>query len=374
MLSIAINVKNGATHLEQCLNSLSRFEDVVLLDNYSTDATIAIAKKYANVRIFTDKFCGMGRLRNQVAGYAKYDWVFFVDSDEVVHPKLADKLLHMQLDNNCIYTVLRHNFYDNFRVDGCSWGNDWILRLYNRTETQYLESEVHESLNTNGFKVAKIKVGFLYHFPYDNVTQLINKMQLYSTLYAKQHLGKKNPKLGIIPFRAFFMFVKCYILKLGFLYGFAGLAISSYNAIGVFSKYLKLYELANRFGLVLAISFTPKINLTRLSDAINLQKLLPVKVLIIVDKTLADVFVTDQLKYLQTSVVVPIEVRYIADPISNIVNTITESLAGDDDSNLAAALIDDFTLLDESGLFLKLKQAFVSNKAFPGVTFLKRGN
>lgn len=372
MLSIAINVKNGAAHLEQCLNSLSRFEDVVLLDNYSTDETIAIAKKYANVRIFTGEFCGMGRLRNQVASYAKHDWIFFVDSDEVVHPKLTDKLLHMQLDNNCIYTVLRHNFYDNFRVDGCSWGNDWILRLYNRTKTQYLESEVHESLNTKGLKVAKIKIGFLYHFPYDNVTQLINKMQLYSTWYAKQYLGKKKPGLSTIPFRALFMFIKCYIIKRGFLYRFAGFAISSYNAIGVFSKYIKLYELSNRFGLVLAISFTPKVNLTRLSDAINLQKLLPAKVLIIVDKTLSNTLITDQLKHLQTSVVVPSEIIYVTEPVKTT-NIITESLS-DKDGNLVAALIDDFTLLDESDLFLKLKQAFLSNKAFPGVTFLKRDN
>ena len=63
MISIVINVKNGAKYLERTLNALSRFEDVVLLDNYSSDNTIAIANSFNNVRVFEHEFCGMGKVR-----------------------------------------------------------------------------------------------------------------------------------------------------------------------------------------------------------------------------------------------------------------------------------------------------------------------
>ena len=70
MLSIAINVKNGAKHIERCLDALVKFDDVVILDNHSTDATVQLASKYPNVRLFVHDFLGMGRVRNLLATYA----------------------------------------------------------------------------------------------------------------------------------------------------------------------------------------------------------------------------------------------------------------------------------------------------------------
>ena len=189
MLSITINVKNGAKYLSRCLNALSKFDDVVVLDNYSTDETCEIASKYANVRLFQSEFVGMGRVRNQVAGYAKYDWILCVDCDEVLHPELTTKLLQMQRNNefidNSIYKIKRYNYYDNFRVDGASWGNDKILRLYNRKQTKFLENEVHDSFIMDGMTIRMIDKGFMYHFPYDTIAGLIDKMQFYSALYVK---------------------------------------------------------------------------------------------------------------------------------------------------------------------------------------------
>lgn len=246
MLSIAINVKNGEKYLDKVLSALGQFDDIVLLDNYSTDNTIAIAKKYSNVRIFEHEFCGMGKVRNMVAGFAKYDWVFFVDSDEVVSQELVNTLLKTKFEDGYIYRILRYNFYDNFLVNTSSWGNDWILRLYNRNQTRFAENEVHDSFIQNGIKEKKLYGGVIYHFPYESVAQLIDKMQFYSTLYAKQNLAKKKVWLFTVPFRALFMFIKCYVLKRGFIDGYEGFLISSFNAIGVFVKYLKLYELSHK--------------------------------------------------------------------------------------------------------------------------------
>ena len=283
MLSIAINVKNGEKHIARCLSALSRFEDVVLLDNFSTDKTLAIAMSYSNVRVFQHDFCGMGNIRNMVANFAKYDWVFFVDIDEIVSEDLVGTLLTTKFEDGCIYSVIRHNFYDNCFIHTSSWGNDWVFRIYNRKQTKFIH-EVHESLADNGLKRKKINGGYLYHFPYENVSQLIDKMQFYSTLYAKQHYGMKHPPLYSIPLRALIMFFKCYIFKRGFLQGYEGLVISSYNAIGVFSKYIKLYELRYRRKIGIGFSVTACLDkLKFLIDLVNLQTLLPEKLFIFVD-------------------------------------------------------------------------------------------
>jgi glycosyltransferase involved in cell wall biosynthesis len=282
-LSIVINVKNGEKTIARCLSSLRMFTDIIVFDNYSTDKTIEIAKQYPNVTIIQHEFCGMGKVRNLAAAHAKNDWVLFIDCDESINTDLAQVLLSTNFEQGNIYLIKRHNYFANLFINSSSWENDWIKRLYNRTDTRFVQNEVHDSFEINShIKYKKINSGFIYHFPYATVSELINKMQFYSTLYAKQHYTKKHPYLWLIPFRAFFMFFKCYILKRGFMDGFAGFAISSYNAMGVFSKYIKLYELYNNKVLGVAFKVSKPEELYALSTFINRQNLLPQYIYILV--------------------------------------------------------------------------------------------
>src|SRR5579863_6833733 len=195
-LSIVINVKNGEDTLGRCLSSLRKFSDVVVFDNYSTDKTIEIASSYPNVSIVQHEFCGMGKVRNLATAHAKNDWVLFVDCDEVLHPDLVQTVLSTDFVRGTIYLIKRQNYYANSLVNSSSWENDWIKRLFNRNDTRFVQNEVHESFEVNDqIKYKKITTGFIYHFPYRTVSELIHKMQFYSTLYAKQHFNKKTPYL-----------------------------------------------------------------------------------------------------------------------------------------------------------------------------------
>lgn len=283
MLSICVNVKNGARYLSRCLSSLAKFEDVVLLDNYSTDNTIEIAKTFSNVRIYQCEFNGMGMVRNLAASYAKNDWVLFVDCDEVLSGDLINYLLSISFKPECVYQIYRKNYYAHKLVESSAWENDWVTRIYNRNDTAYTNLHVHESVITKHSQVVQIDVGHIYHFPYEQVEQLLNKTQTYSTWYAKQNYKKKHPKLWLIPFRMLFMFIKCYILKCGFKDGYEGLTISMFNAIGVWSKYIKLYELDYRKKFALAIHVNSLIELESISKLINQQSLLSEAVVVISD-------------------------------------------------------------------------------------------
>ena len=268
MLSICINAKNGARYLERVLASLTKFEDVVLLDNYSTDETIDIAKKFLNVRIFQCEFNGMGYVRNIAASYAINDWVLFVDCDEVLDRGLVDTLLAFKFENGNIYNLYRKNYYNNLSVEFSSWGNDWIKRLYNKKDTRFANNQVHDNFIDNLPNI-KIYGGFIYHFPYENVSELVNKMQFYSTLFAKQHFNSKFPSIMTILFRTIFTFFKSYVIKRGLFNGYEGLLISGYNAIGVFFKYSKLYELYNRQNIAVAVEVHNQEELQNLIININ---------------------------------------------------------------------------------------------------------
>lgn len=280
MLSIIINVKNGERYLEPVLRRLSAFDDVVLVDNYSTDNTVNIANKFNNIRIYQHHFCGMGKLRNIATDYAKYDWVLIVDSDEILDTTLINSLLNMQFESGTVYALKRHNYYANKYINSSAWENDWVTRLYNRKETKYTDTDVHEAVITQGVIVKQINAGVIYHFPYVEVSGLISKMQAYSSWYAKQNYGKKKPRLLFVILRSIFTFVKCYFVKRGFMDGFEGLVISSYNAIGVLSKYMKLYELYYKCNLSLFINFTSEDQFLQAINLINRQKFLPSHVFI----------------------------------------------------------------------------------------------
>jgi len=351
MLSIIINVKNGERYLNQCLAALVRFTEVILLDNHSTDNTIAIAKKYANVKIFTSDFLGMGRLRNLAASFASNDWVFFVDCDEVLTPELVDYLLAVkQFDNNTVYQVRRLNYYANYRLCSSSWDNDWILRLFNRHSTQFTENQVHESIAVNNLKTARIDIGSIYHFPYYQVNGLIDKMQFYSSLYAKQFYLCKRPRLFMIPLRAFFMFLKCYILKRGFLDGYEGFLVSSYNAIGVFSKYIKLYELYYSKNITLMLRVTQPAELANLIRAINAQLRLPNKVLFVVS--------AENYAEITTMLSGKLVVSYalLSDNESNVIKDYLATTAVVDEH---VVLLDNLTLLHQSRLIEDIHKSLV---------------
>lgn len=287
MISVVILTKNSASYLERCLNALTRFPEVVVIDNGSSDKSLAIAASFTNVKIYEREFCGFGALKNTGAELATNDWVLFIDSDEIISPPLVDYILGLALQNNQVVQFYRKNYYANLLVNGCSWGNDYVTRLFNRKITRFNANQVHESIITNGLQIVKVlpQTGFIYHFPYANTTQLMTKLEHYANLYAATNYTKKTVKLWMIPLKALAAFLKNYFLKQGFRYGYEGFLISSYNTLGVIVKYLKLYELNYQRKIALALPLPQLANLAASITLINQQQLLPQQVIFLLENS-----------------------------------------------------------------------------------------
>ncbi|HEX5328607.1 glycosyltransferase family 2 protein [Sulfuricurvum sp.] len=240
-ISVVIIVKNGGSILHRCLESLRDFDDVVLYNNGSTDDTALIATSYSNVRLIEGEFIGFGPTKNTAAEYAAHDWILSLDADEVLDGAIVQEIKQLALDSKTVYSLLRKNFYKTTEISHC-WGADEIVRLYNRKTTGYSDKAVHEHILTDGVSVRKLSHSFS-HYPYQSISEFVLKADRYSSLFAEDNVGKR----GSSPVKAFFnglySFFRTYILKRGFLDGYAGLIIAFSHMVTNFYKYIKLYEM-----------------------------------------------------------------------------------------------------------------------------------
>ena len=243
MISVTVLTKNSQDTLDATLRSLQKFPEVIVYDSGSTDTTLQIAASYPNVTCISGEFTGFGPTHNRASRLATHDWILSIDSDEVLTQELADALLKLPLDPRRVYQLDRHNYFNGKWIRWCGgWYPDPVIRLYNRTATQFTDDAVHERVILKDLQLTPLPYP-LIHTPYRSMGDFLAKMQTYTTLFAQQHRGKKKSSLGKAIAHGSFAFFKSYILKKGFLGGKEGYLISLYNGHTAFYKYLKLMEL-----------------------------------------------------------------------------------------------------------------------------------
>lgn len=240
-ISVTILTKNSALKLKRTLDSTRNFHEVIILDSGSTDATEEIARSYPNVKFYKSDFLGFGPMKKKAASYASSSWILNVDSDEVLSQELLQDIFSREFKDNVVYGVDRRNHYCGKWIKGCDWYPDAVFRLYNKNKTDYDDAKLHEKiLVREGLRLEKLS-GEILHYPYEDVSGLIKKLDHYSTLYAEEKRGK-SVSLISLSLRTLYSFFRNYILKRGIFLGREGLLISFCSAAGVFYKNMKLLE------------------------------------------------------------------------------------------------------------------------------------
>ncbi len=238
---------NEADKIRPAIESVIRWADeVILCDSHSTDNTVEIATSFG-VKVIQIDFNGFGKLRNEAIAACRYNWIFSLDSDERCTPEARDEILSIvkKDDQNgpIAYFVPRNNYFLGRWVKYSGWNPDYRQpQLFRRGSLSYTPEEVHEGFICNG------TIGYLresiWQFPFQNLEQMLQKAQRYSTLGAQKLLRRnKKGSIGRGLVHGFSIFLKIYLLKHGWRDGRAGFVIAIGAFIGTFYKYAKLAEL-----------------------------------------------------------------------------------------------------------------------------------
>jgi glycosyltransferase involved in cell wall biosynthesis len=246
-ISATILTKNSEALLTQVLESLRWCHEVVVFDTGSTDGTLAIAASFENVSLhqLSGPFPGFGRAHRHAVEVARHDWILSIDSDEIVSPSLVEEIGKLPLDCRTVYTIPFKNYYNGKLITTCGWSPDRHGRLFNRVETNFCESEVHERIQTANLSVIPLRHPII-HYSYQSTDDFLRKSAYYSRLFAEQNRGKKTASPSKAVARSIWAFFKSYVLERGFSQGTEGLTISAYKSQVVFWKYLMLHEANNR--------------------------------------------------------------------------------------------------------------------------------
>lgn len=291
MLSVTMLVKDSEKYLERVLQSYSDFDEIIVLDNGSTDNTIAIAERFENVKIYRSEFIGFGPLKNLAASYAKNDWILNMDSDEVMRTELVDEIRKIDFTNKqVIYGMLCLNHYRGRVIKACGWYPNIVKRLYNRQSVSFDDKKVHESLhflNQEG-KIHILREHYL-HYSFDGADDLIRKLQHYTSLYAEQMKYRKEATVFKGFTHGLFGFIKHYFLKKGMFYGADGFVIASANAMGSYYKYVKLAEANQRLKVSLLVTTYNRVDaLEAVLVSVMHQEKLPFEVVVADDGSRED--------------------------------------------------------------------------------------
>ena len=235
---------NEEQRIEACLESLRWCDEIVVVDSFSTDRTPEICRRY------TERF-----LQRQWAGYrdqkafahsqATKDWVLLVDSDERVTPALRQEILDALVHDNAAYAgyslprLVRYLHRWWWRG---GWYPDYDVRLFRRERATWGGNDPHENILVDG-KVRRLK-HHLEHYSYRNIDDHIERINRFTSISSRE-LKKAGGhwRLSDALLRPPVRFFRSYIIKRGFLEGFAGFYVAVTAAVYVFLKYAKLWEL-----------------------------------------------------------------------------------------------------------------------------------
>ena len=242
-ISAVIITLNEQKALPAFLESLWFAHEIIVLDSYSTDNTVAVAKENKKVKVFERTFDDFSSQKNAAISKASHDWIVFFDPDEKITKQLSQEIISTLEDPRAIaYYVKREFYFMGKKIKFSGLQNDHVIRLFNKNYCSYNQNLVHEVMQANG-RTATLK-NKLPHYSYSSFDNYTAKMHHYSALKAKMLYNKaEQPKLYHFFFRPWWRFVNQYFFKLGILDGNKGFILAYVSAFSVFKRYVNLWLL-----------------------------------------------------------------------------------------------------------------------------------
>lgn len=240
-ISAIILTKNEEDGIKRCIDSLLWCDEIIVVDDYSDDQTIAQAKR-ETVTIYKRKLGNdFSAQRNFALSKARHPWIFFVDADEVVPDALRLEIQEKLTSNSSYsgFTLSRRDFlFGRWLLYG-ETAAVRFLRLAKKTAGKW-HGHVHEVWEIKG------KIGVLenplHHFPHETVSFFLAHINRYTDLLVEEwkEEGKRVTFLDIILYPKAKFFLN-FILRGGFRDGMPGLVLALLMSFHSFLARAKYY-------------------------------------------------------------------------------------------------------------------------------------
>jgi glycosyltransferase involved in cell wall biosynthesis len=241
-------------NLPSCLASLARFDEVLVVDSFSSDRTVEIARAHG-ARVVQHRFTGFGAQRTWALEHAapRHEWVLILDADERVPPELADEIARVVEAARPEVGAfrLRRRFHHEGRwLPRSSLYPSWVVRLVRRGRVRFVDRGHAETQEVDG-EIAAL-VGDLLDEDRKGIEAWLLRHARYAVREAEHELAlarahARPPRLAssdplarrealkavarTMPLRGLAYFGYAYVLRGGFLEGRAGLELCVRRAV-----------------------------------------------------------------------------------------------------------------------------------------------
>jgi len=244
-ITVIIPCKDEEHNIREVLESVKWADEIMVVDSFSSDNTLDIAKEYTNC-ILQHEYKSSAAQKNWAIPQAKHDWILLVDADERVTPELKNEIIERLSGPiaHAGYWMYRDNYFMGKRIRHGGMGGDKVVRLFKRDLCRYEERQVHAEIIADG------ELGFLknklIHNTYKDLSHYLQKVHRYS-LWSAMDFDKKTGSITFyhVLVKPGFKFFQFYILKRGFLDGFAGFVVAALASYSVLLRFLQLWSIRN---------------------------------------------------------------------------------------------------------------------------------
>lgn len=244
-ITAIILTHNSADTITAAINSVKFCRHIIVIDDYSTDATTTIAARLGatvHQHALNHDFASQ---HNVGLRQASTDWVLFIDSDEVVPKQLAQEILFAIQSNTGIagYCLRRQDTFLGRQLRHGETGQASFVRLGKRGAGVW-RRPVHEVWEISAPATLSTP---LQHTPHPNLNIFLDKINHYSDIDSRHRFqaGQSIRPLSICIW-PIGKFLYNYVFKRGFLDGFPGFIMAYMMSLHSLVTRIKLYELQSQ--------------------------------------------------------------------------------------------------------------------------------
>jgi len=245
-LTVIILTHNSSGLILDCLNSVKIADEIIIVDDNSTDETLELAEPF-QPKIIRHQLISYSKQRNLALKQVRSDWVLFIDSDERMSGQLYREIKTKIADSNySAYRMKRLNYFFGRAIKHGGYWPDWQTRLFKLKDFQKFTGAVHETPHFSG-SLGSLE-NHLTHFSHRNLAEGLEKSLIWTKKEAEEFIKANHPPITWWRIVKVMVWEFCfrYFKKLGFLDGYVGFIESLIQAINRFFVYQQVWEMQQK--------------------------------------------------------------------------------------------------------------------------------